>query len=60
MRERKFKEAFDLLLSAKENLQNGYTLNEDNAIYEVYPYQINKRILNSINKEELDALLKKI
>lgn len=60
MRKKQIKEAFDLLLSAKENLQKGYTLNEDNAIYEVYPYQINKRILDKINKREVDAYLEKL
>ncbi len=41
------KQAIELLLSAKQNLQKGYTINEDNALYEVYPYQINKFMLDS-------------
>lgn len=41
------KQAIDLLLSAKINLQNGYTINEDNALYEVYPYQLNRFMLDS-------------
>ncbi len=36
------KQALDLMLKASENLSIGYTINEDNAIYESYPYQINK------------------
>jgi tetratricopeptide (TPR) repeat protein len=60
MRKKQLKEAFDFLLRAKENLQKGYTINEDNAIYEVYPYQIDKRVLDAINKQEVDAYLKKL
>ncbi|SRR5581483_2118152 len=29
-----------LLYSTRNDLENGYTINEDNAIYEQYPYQI--------------------
>ena len=36
------KEAIKLLLVAKENLRKGYSINEDNAFYEAYPYQISK------------------
>jgi tetratricopeptide (TPR) repeat protein len=36
------KEAIELLLIAKENLRKGYSINEDNAFYEAYPYQISK------------------
>jgi tetratricopeptide (TPR) repeat protein len=59
-RKKQIKEAFELMLSAKENFEKGYSLNEDNAIYEVYPYQISKRTLDAINKEEVDAYLKKL
>ncbi len=45
--QRQNKQAMELLLSAKENLQKGYGINEDNAIYEAYPYQINKSMLDS-------------
>ena len=32
----------DLLISqAKADAQKGYTINEDNAVYEMYPYQVN-------------------
>jgi len=41
------KQAVELLLKARENLQKGYTINEDNAIYEAYPYQINKSMLEA-------------
>jgi tetratricopeptide (TPR) repeat protein len=40
-------EGLNLLLSAKENLKKGYTINEDNAIYEAYPYQISKSIVEA-------------
>ena len=33
-------EGYELLAVAKENAKIGYTMNEDNAIYEMYPYQI--------------------
>ncbi|UXE67614.1 MAG: tetratricopeptide repeat protein [Chryseotalea sp. WA131a] len=41
------KQAVELLQSAKENLQKGYGINEDNAIYEAYPYQINKSMVEA-------------
>lgn len=41
------KQAIELLLNARENLQKGYGINEDNAIYEAYPYQINKSMVES-------------
>lgn len=39
--------AVELLLIARENLMIGYTINEANAIYETYPYQINKFMLEA-------------
>jgi tetratricopeptide (TPR) repeat protein len=45
--ENQAKEALALLLNARENLQRGYTINESNAIYEAYPYQINKFMLDA-------------
>lgn len=36
----KIEEASKLFKSAKENADNGFTINEDNVIYEIYPYQI--------------------
>ena len=36
------KQALELLIMAQENLRLGYTINEDNSVYEMYPYQINK------------------
>lgn len=44
---KQYKQAVELLQSAKENLQNGYGINEDNAIYEAYPYQINKSMVDA-------------
>ena len=38
----KEKEALGLMLEAGKDFDRGYTINEDNAIYEMYPYQINK------------------
>jgi len=34
------KRANDLLLEAKTDAKNGYTINEDNMIHEVYPYKV--------------------
>jgi hypothetical protein len=31
---------------AKKDFDLGYTINEGNAIYEPYPYQINKYLIN--------------
>ena len=36
----KFEEAKELIEKAKKNSSVGYTINEDNAIYEKYPYQV--------------------
>lgn len=36
----KFEKAKNLYEKARENAKAGYTINEDNAIYETYPYQI--------------------
>jgi tetratricopeptide (TPR) repeat protein len=47
MRQQKLQASLDLLLLAQENLQLGYTLNEDNAIYEAYPYQLNRHFLKT-------------
>ena len=44
-RQKQNKAALELALKAKENLKIGYTINEDNAIYESYPYQLNKFML---------------
>lgn len=30
-----------LMLEAKSNFEKGYTINEDDAFYETYPYQVN-------------------
>ena len=45
--QKQIKQAIELLLLTKENLRKGYTINEDNAIYEAYPYQINKSMLDA-------------
>ena len=34
------KEAMILLEEGKNDAEKGYTINEDNAIYEKYPYQV--------------------
>ena len=36
-------EAKSLILEADADFKSGYTINEDNVIYESYPYQINQR-----------------
>lgn len=36
-------EARTLILEADADFKKGYTINEDNVIYETYPYQINQR-----------------
>ena len=36
----KYEDANQLLNESKEDFKNGYTINEDNVIYERYPYQI--------------------
>jgi tetratricopeptide (TPR) repeat protein len=52
-------QALDVLNQAKENLKFGYTLNEDNAIYEAYPYQINKFMINATIDGYRDELSQK-
>lgn len=34
-------EARNIMLKAQENAKQGYTINEDDAYYESYPYQVN-------------------
>ncbi|MEI8134433.1 MAG: tetratricopeptide repeat protein [bacterium] len=34
-----------LIKKAKEDFDEGYTINEDNAIYEAYPYQVNWKMV---------------
>ena len=36
----KFEECQALMLKAKDHSESGFTFNEDNAIYELYPYQV--------------------
>jgi len=43
----KFKEAYGLIQQADEDFKKHLTFNEDNAIYERYPYQINRSMLDS-------------
>jgi hypothetical protein len=40
MKINKEKEAMTLLEEGKMDAEKGYTINEDNAIYEKYPYQV--------------------
>ncbi|WP_445710766.1 tetratricopeptide repeat protein [Flavobacterium sp.] len=40
MRMGKKEEASLLLVKAKKDVEKGYTINEDNAIYETYPYKV--------------------
>ena len=39
----KEEEARKLYLEAKKDFEEGYTINEDNVIYEIYPYQVTSR-----------------
>jgi tetratricopeptide (TPR) repeat protein len=49
----KIKEALSLLSEADRTFKQGYTINEDNAVYERYPYQIQEfYIKNSIQRLE--------
>ena len=43
----KSKEALTLMIEAENDFKKGYTITEDNAIYEIYPYQINKFYLSA-------------
>ncbi|RYD56787.1 MAG: hypothetical protein EOP56_10360 [Sphingobacteriales bacterium] len=40
-----------LMSEARGDLKKGYTINEDNSFYEVYPYQINKYMLEVANSD---------
>lgn len=42
----KHKEGYELMKKAKADFEKGYTINEDNSIYEQYPYQVNWKIVN--------------
>lgn len=44
----KWQEAMDTALLALEHNINGYTINEDNAVYETYPYQTKAEYINSL------------
>lgn len=41
------KDALEWFIKAKENLDKGYSINEDNAAYEDYPYQIKKWMIKN-------------
>lgn len=43
----KKKEALEYFIKAKENLDKGFSINEDNAFYEDYPYQIKKWMIKN-------------
>lgn len=48
MRLKQPKEALPVIRQAKEDADKGYTLNEDQAYYETYPYQVKKYYLKGI------------
>ena len=54
----RYLEALAVLREAKSDLDQGYTINEDNAIYEKYPYQVSKHQITS-QLEWLDEEMKK-
>jgi tetratricopeptide (TPR) repeat protein len=47
---KKDKESYALIKEALKDLKNGYTINEDNALYEDYPYQVRLRQLEMFAK----------
>jgi tetratricopeptide (TPR) repeat protein len=56
-RQQNLRGALELLIQAKEFMKQGYHINEDNAIYEPYPYQVNQWYLDtyiSTLKEKVD------
>lgn len=55
--QKKYKEALAMLNETYLNLKEGYTINEDNAVYEYYPYQINLRYIDWFMKD-LQAKIK--
>jgi tetratricopeptide (TPR) repeat protein len=48
------REALELYKEALEDSKQGYTINEDNAFYEDYPYQIRKPILELMVKHRTE------
>ncbi|WP_316820486.1 tetratricopeptide repeat protein [Pedobacter gandavensis] len=49
------KEALEIIKEAELDFKTGYTIPETNAMYEVYPYQVNKYTLQYY-REELEGL----
>lgn len=47
----KYEEASELLKFCDKHFKMGFTINEDNAIYERYPYQISQRYIDMINRK---------
>lgn len=47
---KKIDSAIELFKEALKDLENGFTINEDNVIYESYPYQVSKSWLAAIVK----------
>jgi tetratricopeptide (TPR) repeat protein len=47
----KYNDALDLLNESLNDFKKGYTINEDNALYEDYPYQIKTRQIESFIKK---------
>lgn len=50
------KEALTTILEAADDLKEGYTINEDNVYYEIYPYQINQGFYMRFAIEEIQLL----
>jgi hypothetical protein len=36
----------ELIKKAKKDFEEGYTINEDNSLYELYPYQVNWKMVH--------------
>ena len=56
---KKTKEALVCMEEAEANFNAGYGLNEDNALYEYYPYQLRKYYLSGAVKKMREAAAKK-
>lgn len=51
---KRYNDALDLLNNSLDDLKQGYTINEDNVLYEDYPYQIKIRYIESFIKKLKD------
>jgi tetratricopeptide (TPR) repeat protein len=52
------KEALPVIMDADKDYKEGYTINEDNSLYEIYPYQINQRYYLDHAVKDIQAIVK--